>query len=463
MSARMRALGGLAANPAAPDDVLLQLVAIGNVGVAVSLCNRPLSDTVVGALAASSDPDVRAAAIDSPSLTGVQRARVAMVGGTGRDFLALLEGPAFAADPVPGDVLEMLAGHRHPRIREAVAAYRGLPASLADRMARSPETGVRALIALRNWDVLGATARTALAKDPDRGVREYADEHIDRGSVRWVRRRLDAGSGPEWFAAWCDLDDDLADEWVRSSWGPVRAAVAANPRLDTDRVAELARDDDPTVRLAVSTRPELSEAERAAIDYQVDEDTIHEPLPWVLNAADADSAVRNAARSSHVLLRRSAAARSYVPPAELDLLVRDPDPQVRRLLCLHNNDTPGALLLEEVLNDRSRDVWMLMRRPAFPDDGLRFLADHDNPVARALVARDPQVTPELIEALSHDESPTVRRAMASHPLLPLTRIRELLEDTDGIGPAADARYEAASNPALPVGDMHALLEHCRRQ
>lgn len=74
---------------------------------------------------------------------------------------------------------------------------------------------------------------------------------------------------------------DLDDSYLRE-------ALAGNPSLPPDLVARLAVDPEREVRRAVSARPELTEEQRAAIDYTVERSAGLGPLGWVL-ALDGES------------------------------------------------------------------------------------------------------------------------------------------------------------------------------
>jgi hypothetical protein len=61
----------------------------------------------------------------------------------------------------------------------------------------------------------------------------------------------------------------------------------------------------------------------------------------------------------------------------------------------------------------------------------------------------------VVDRLINDPQPIVRQAMASCPCLPVPRILALLDDPDA------AEY-AAANPALPVDQMHQILDNAER-
>ncbi|MDX3540211.1 hypothetical protein PV721_39100 [Streptomyces sp. MB09-01] len=211
-------------------------------------------------------------------------------------------------------------------------------------------------------------------------------------------------------------------------------------------------DPHPRVRLQVSARPELSESERAAVDYTVDAEDRLPTLDWVWERREDAAFLRRCARSSHTWLRRSAAVCPGLPADSVELLARDEDFAVRLLLAEFHPEPPPELLLDLYLNGTHRAVGMLVTRPGFPAAGLaaRF-GDSPDPRGRRLALRDPGLEPELLDRLSRD--PETCAAAGRDPRLPVARIRELLA-----GPDRDAAAAAAANPALPAEDMRRLLD-----
>lgn len=228
--------------------------------------------------------------------------------------------------------------------------------------------------------------------------------------------------------------------------------LARNPTFPADLASRLADHEQPAVRLAVSARPELSEEERAAIDWEVGPEDRLDTLRWVWDARKDAEVMRRCATSAHTWLRRSAAVCPELPVDCVQLLAGDEDFAVRLLLAEFHPEAPPELLLDLYLHGTHRAVSMLTAKPRFPAAGLaaRFARTPD-PRARALAVRDPDATPELVERLSHDPAPEVRATAARDPRLPVRRLVELLED-----PRAGSA--AAANPSLPVAEMTALLD-----
>lgn len=272
-------------------------------------------------------------------------------------------------------------------------------------------------------------------------------------NFRRPARRLAYGRFATWFAEVVErgrLGRALAERLF--SEGKALASLARNPTFPADLASRLAGHDDPAVRLAVSARPELSEEDRAAIDWEVGPEDRLDTLRWVWDARTDADALRRCATSAHTWLRRSAAVCPQLPADCVQLLADDEDFAVRLLLAEFHPQAPPELLLDLYLHGTHRAVGMLIADERFPAAGLaaRFAEDPD-PRARALAVRDPDATPELLERLSHDPDVSVRETAARDRRLPVRRLVELLEDP-GAGAAA------AANPALPVERMWALLD-----
>jgi hypothetical protein len=393
-------LRGLARNPALPASALLRLAGDDRVS-RWDLTARPTwTDEAFDTLAAHPDPEIREALAQSPGATGDQRAR--LVGDLSiRVLQAVLEGPPVRwAGPLPDWVYRRLAEHPEPLVRDLLTHLPGTPRDIVALLARDQHPGI------------ADAARALLDRKPYEPATLGRDQAV-----------LFAADG--------------------SDWNRERAAV--DPALPAEWVAVLGSDPSPRVRLAVSTRPELTEAQRAAIDYPIPPADATPPLDWVLAAGPAE--LDRCVRSAHPVLRRSAAGHPDLPADLLAALTADPDPVVHLLLCSHQEHAPGDLVLHTYLTTGDDD---LLRHPALPRRGLARLADHPDPRARALVALDPAASPALIDQLSRDPSDVVRAVMAADGRLPQARLLELLDD-----PAtAEA---AAANPGLPARVVTLLL------
>ncbi|MFF3679693.1 hypothetical protein ACFYYS_37720 [Streptomyces sp. NPDC002120] len=450
-------LHGLAVNEAAPADVLLRLLGHEDERVRRAVARRAvLPQEVIEAVLVHPDRDVRATFAENGSADPDQRARLVDDPAPGVQ-LVLAHGPMTYRQrvaPLPDWAYERLLNHPKALVRQELVTWGATPAHFLAGLADHGEPLFRRA-ACRAWDRLPDEARERLLHDEDPDVREAAALwacHEDEERTAWLVDRLGEGWQVGEVLAKGRLTRELAERVIAE--GERLAAIAGNPSLPRDLVARLAVDPDPRVRLHVSARPELSESERAAVDYTVGAEDRLPVLDWVWERREDAALLRECARSPHPWLRRSAAVCPGLPSDAVELLAQDEDFAVRLLLAEFHPEPPPELLLDLYLHGTHRAVRMLVIRPGFPAAGLaaRF-GDSADPDRRCLALRDPDLEPELLDRLSRD--PETRAYAARDPRLPVSRIRELLADADP--EAATAARAAAANPALPAEDMRRLL------
>lgn len=393
----------LARNAALPVEALLRLAGDDRIDRWDLTRRADWTDEAFDALAAHPGPEIREALARSPGATGEQRAR--LVGDLSiRVLHALAEGPPSRwADPLPEWAYRRLAEHPEPVVRDMLTFVPGAPREVVVFLARDPHPGI------------AAAAQALLDRKPFQPTSLGRDEAV----------RFASGSSP---------------------WN--RAQAAADPELPAEWVATLAGDPSPPVRLAVSMRPELTEEQRAAVDYHVDPGGELPVLDWVLAAGPVELAA--CARSAHAGLRRSAACHPELPAGLVAVLAADPDPAVRLLLCENQAAAPADLLVRTCREAGPVTAGDLARHPAFPRTDLARHASDPDWRARALVRLDPTAPATLIDRLSHDEHPSVRAAMADDPRLSTARVLELFADPSTTVPAA-------ANPRLPRPLMDRIL------
>ncbi|MER6318975.1 hypothetical protein ABT237_35260 [Streptomyces sp. NPDC001581] len=451
-------LHALVGNKAAPADVLLRLLGHEDEWVRRAVARRAvLPQEVIEAVLVHPDRGVRATFAENAGADPDQRARL-VDDPHPSVHLHLAMGPMpyrQRVAPLPDWAYERLLNHPKALVRQELIAWGGTPAHVLAGLADHGEPLFRRA-ACRAWDRLPDEARERLLHDEDPDVRHDAALqvcHEDEERTTWLVDRPAGAWQLGEVLARGRLTRELAERVIAE--GERLAAIARNPSLPRDLVARLAVDPDPLVRLQVSARPELSESERAAIDYTVGAEDRLSVLDWVWEGREDAVLLRECARSPHTWLRRSAAICPGLPSDAVELLAQDEDFAVRLLLAEFHPEPPPELLLDLYLHGTHRAVGMLVVRPGFPAAGLaaRF-GDSADPDRRRLALRDPGLEPELLDRLSRD--PETRAYAARDARLPVTRIRELLADPDP--EAMTAALAAAANPALPADDMRRLLD-----
>ncbi|MEU0357461.1 hypothetical protein [Streptomyces cyaneofuscatus] len=445
----------LAGNPAAPADVLLRLLALNDRSITYRLSYRAaFPDEVAEAMLTHPERWVRHLLADS--FTAAPQLRARLLDGPASDAMAVAIGPnpyRIQAPPLPDEAYERLLNHERGHVRHETVGAPSTPDHVLVPLVGHADPLFRRAACRRVWHLLDTDARSALLADPDRAVRTAAslqvmdqDEERTEEIVRTQAESWHLGEVAERGKLGRALAERLMADEV------LLARLALNPTLPADLAAGLADHADPAVRLAVSARPELSEDERAAIDWRIDPEDRLPGLWWVWNARHDPETLRRCATSAHTWLRRTAASCPGLPQDSVELLAGDADFAVRLLLAECHPEAPAELLLDLYLHGTHRAVAMLTSRPGFPAAGLaRRFADAPDPRARALALRDPAATRELVERLSRDPEAGVRRTAARDPRLPVPRLLELLADPDTVS-------GAAANPALPPREMAALLD-----
>jgi hypothetical protein len=480
-------LTGLAVNSALPGGLLLRLVREHGGSAVDGLAHRPdLPAAVLAAMLGHPGPWVRDAAGRNPSITPEGRSRLL------RDSDGLVRGRAESRWPGP---LPESGFHRELRtlrrqlarglltepefdgevVSETYRDLRRLPV-----LARHPDERFR-LIACTLMLSLAESERRSLLDDPSPSVRAAAAaEHAEVTRPRTPEDLPDEPGWQRYQVFRYPLTPELVDRVVASGrrddlvviasnpyltasvvaalaahpFDEVRRTVASRPDLAAEPAVRLGADPDPSVRATVSVHPVLTENQLAAIDVDPDalpRKCIHLP---VLPDRSPPRDPAAAARSVNPLLRRLAACDPELPASVALILAEDPDEGVRVWLAHEHPAAPPDLLLRVYLDHPGHPRRDLLKLPHFPVAGLARFADDPDPAVRILAARDPATDAATVERLLTDPDRTVQRAMAAHPNLPAGTVVALLGDPDLCG-------AAATNPALPLTEMHRLLARPR--
>lgn len=418
-------------NPAAPADVLLRLLHPEAKAAWNYLAWRALPNEVVDAILAHPEKRLRTALAENIMIAPEQRAR--LIDDTSRGVrLALAMGPDWfrrPSPPLPEWAQRRLLDDTDPLVRHETAWNHLTDARLIAGLADHEDPVMRAAACIQ-WDLLTADTRDRLRDDPD--------EHV----------RLTAREGGTPVPA---LTRAAAERIAHTGEPAERLSVASDPAVPKDVALLLADDESHDIRLAVASRQDLTEDERAAIDCEVrPEDRLH-PVQWVLDTVDSET-LRSCATSANTLLRRSTAYNKHLPPDVIETLSRDSDYAVRLLLCENQPTADSETVLQTYLDCYVITKSDLLRHPNFPRTGnaARFATDPD-PARRRLALLDPDIPTEVLLNLLRDADRGVRAWAAQHERLPAEQIAECCVD-----PAT--RSAALSNRSLPVEIMHRVLD-----
>lgn len=437
---------GIGLNPAATDELLIRLLDVEEGFLHV--CDRT---AVLDAAVAHPDPRVRSRPADTfrPKLTSGQWERLVRAEPSPDRRVLWAEHACLWGAELPEDLYDdLLAGPSRARAAELP----GFPAQHLPGLAADADPRVRAAACAR-WEDLAAPLRERLLADTDHAVRTAAllAHHTGVPMTREVFATL---PDPRRALERCRFAPELEAELVRDGDTEVRRALAANPGLGAHGVAVLAEDPQDDIRSAVALRPDLTEAQRAAVRHDFDPTSMSRTLPWVEDLHGDADAMRRLATSSHPLVRRSVARARHLPPDVVARLARDEDRVVRLFLAESCEDAPPDLLLE---------VWRWWdgsfshpgrprSHPNFPRAGLlRYIADPSGRMRR-LALDDPESTPADVARLARDPEAEVRRRAAEDPRLSPADAVRLLND-----PEAQVRSTVVRSPRLPARVLAELL------
>jgi len=479
-------LNGLAANPAAPSDVLINLIDRHGADLKQDLAaRREMPAPLVEAMLNHPVPEVRCALGANPYVD--LRIRVRLVDDPDPVVVAWVRHDR--TRPLPAEAvdqyLEAFDRTAALGLLSAEEARFELSRALSDDprllapAARHPNPNVRAAAVFLE-ERLEPRYRRSLRNDPAPAVRQaFADYDEAENRTTELAELVTASSFSRWMQLGRRLTPQLVDhvlaqgdtadlqsvaanrtlppaalEALLAHPAPeVRSAAARRGDLTADQLARLVGDPHPLVRNAVSTHPALSEQQRATIDVDlglVPGEGDFRAENWPIDPFWTVDELTEWALSSNVLLRRRAARSPELPAFLVPVLADDGDLGVRVLLALTRPDAPPQLLLRCYLEYTGNGREALLHNPGFPQGRYAQYAEHPDPALRRLVALDPDAEPKLLVRLLSDQDPDVRCAAAASPRLLPRRIVQLLDDPE-------LAAAAASNPALPVQEMWRLI------
>ena len=440
-------LSGLGRNPSAPQDVLVRLATHKAGRHGISQRRGRLEDAVVDALLKHCDSNT-AVVLHGDRISPEMRRRIAehsdpAISNAFTDFVR---------DSVDRKV--------HIGIDSLEEAY-GQPRMT---LTGAPSPSLRAAVA-RAWYDRPLAVQVKLLADPDPQVRAAATERRNPGvPPEWRERCLADPATRINVARYIPLTSDQFAQLMRYEEEELHQAVACNPHLSAEMVAQLLGIDDPLVRVAAAqsryvdaeTRDRLYalvEAERAdgSIEAEValswnfaePEWLRKAPLDERMTYLDCqyttfrcvlaschdlpEEAWRRLDNDQELVVRRAAARRPDTPPEVLERLVRAHGDvlHVRPLLVDHAN---------------------------FPRDVLRPFVDEPSPNVRYLALQDPELPLPNLQQFAAAAEPFLRRGVARHPNITDMLLEHLLGDPD-----PQVADDAAANSALRPTQMYRIL------
>ncbi|WP_340374127.1 hypothetical protein U5640_02350 [Streptomyces sp. SS7] len=253
-----RRLAGLALNPAAPEDVLLRLLADAPPAARMLLCrDRDLPEAVVDAVLAHPDARTRSFLARNPQVAAEQRAKL-VDDPDWRVRAHLADGPRHPAPPLAHEtVVRMISTYGNEELGGSV--YLQFSNELHQAMPTHPDPKVRAW-GVGMWTGLSEETRAALLADPDDEVRRRAERHRRHQDPAWVESNLPEHPCHGRTDALVNLPLTRAavDSVLRAPAGPQeRSMIARNASLPYDVVVLPASDPDPEARKEITRRADL--------------------------------------------------------------------------------------------------------------------------------------------------------------------------------------------------------------
>ncbi len=445
----LHVLDGLAANPAAPPDVLLRLAAVPRAAKEMAWRQPNLPSTVVERLLITGDSTV-ALALDSPQQSDATRQRIA-------------EHPDACIRDARSRFVDHSIGVGNRVRPDDLAAYAG-PGGLVG-LARHEDPVLRAAVA-GTWEAMPVALRRELLADPDPRVRKAAAGYPHPSAPADLHAVLlaDEATRAE-VASYATLTEEAVRECLTGD-EELRGAVAVNPTLPQPARDRLAQDPSPYVRSRVLLRQDLPEDHRRRLHAALlaEREDVFDEVTFALALLDEDEpswlpSRPLAERLDHLdspipCFRRCAARSTDLPADVVRRLYTHDDVRVRHIVA-GRADTPGDVL-ERLVHEHGEGLkhrWGHTEHSNFPPEAFVRLATAEDSSRRVLAAKGPDLPADVIAILARDTEAHVRAAAARHRRVPVRVLESLLIDD-----SPEVVEAAAANPVLPADRMHALLD-----
>lgn len=436
----------VARNPSATPRIL-RCIAQRWPALRGAVARHPSIDRATLLQLADSDP---AALFENPALP----ARISAPPSLPRQSLRRLLKHASA----PAWLVPALVAHQHATLRELVAEVVALDAEAATRLSRDADRWVRVQAAaqralppaeiLRLGDDLDARVRAAVARRGE--LPPELEQRFAQDPSSWVRTGL--AEQAKLVEVRRTLRRD--DEWL------VRRALAKNPALAEEELAELATDPHVEVRLGVARHAAATAAVLLRLIERPEESSRWDGSVYaaaLAHPAMPAAGFERAATSTVMMERRTVAASPRAPRSLLlALAMRDPERWVRETAAQNPgwdpddaaNDVEVREAVEALERDedehmraalvrRSRDAALLARRAGDPSQLVRYR-----------VAGSTSAPPEVLERLWRQEPREMAHVLVQNPATPRVVLREILRYGH-----QETTLDAIRNPAIPLDDL----------
>ncbi|WP_063746746.1 hypothetical protein [Catenuloplanes japonicus] len=284
-----------------------------------------------------------------------------------------------------------------PATRAAAIRHATLTPPLMERLAADPDSDVRReLAAVRG---LPAALRDRLAEDRSARVRLAVFTRSDTASA--MRRHIhDAILGGAAAADWNrDMDDAELEQWIENEYAVTELAMLHLPWVTADPLPHVSSPY-ACFRRSAAAHPALPpEVVRRLLD-------------------DEDNSVAVAAARS---------APHLVDPATAERIEREYRPAKRmRWRPADDLGFPTESLRRFATDDDPRVRCLAPRDPDLPAEIIVRLAGDPDPQVRAAVAAHPRLPGPVLARLLHDDESWVARAAAAAPALPVSEMERLV-------------------------------------